>query len=312
MERAWARSLDSQSLTSWIRRGAVTDGGLDLLNVLLGSAFGGSATDASALFGLWYVAGAGNEYTAGTVERMIGVRGAAQDSRFHGGAQMLSLRLADELGDAVALGEPVRRVEQDGRGVRVFSDNREWSASRAVVAVPPALASRIAWDPLLPAQQDALFSRMALGTLCKIEAVYPEPFWRKDGLSGQGVFRDPTSPVCSMFDNSPPDGGPGILMGFVGGAQWRRWVSLPPVSAAERCSGPSPRSSGSRRSHPSSGSNRTGPRKSGRAAARRRCSRPAWSPNWGCGGTCLSSECTGPVRSTRRTGTGTSTVPSVR
>ncbi|NKZ77624.1 NAD(P)-binding protein [Rhodococcus hoagii] len=222
-----ARSLDSQSLTSWIRRGAVTDGGLDLLNVLLGSAFGGSATDASALFGLWYVAGAGNEYTAGTVERMIGVRGAAQDSRFHGGAQMLSLRLADELGDAVALGEPVRRVEQDGRGVRVFSDNREWSASRVVVAVPPVLASRIAWDPLLPAQQDALFSRMALGTLCKIEAVYPEPFWRKDGLSGQGVFRDPSSPVCSMFDNSPPDGGPGILMGFVGGAQWRRWVSLP-------------------------------------------------------------------------------------
>ncbi|WP_420880739.1 flavin monoamine oxidase family protein [Rhodococcus sp. (in: high G+C Gram-positive bacteria)] len=222
-----AKALDSQSLTTWIRRGAVTDGGLDLLNILLGSAFGGSATDVSALFGLWYVAGAGNEYTAGTLDRMIGVRGGAQDSRFHGGAQMLSLRLAEDLGDTVALGHPVRRIEQDDHGVRVVGDNAQWRAKRVVVAVPPTLACRISWDPLLPAQQDALFSRMALGTLCKIEAVYPEPFWRREGLSGQGVFRDPTSPVCSMFDNSPPEGGPGILMGFVGGAQWRRWVSLP-------------------------------------------------------------------------------------
>ncbi|WP_433623625.1 hypothetical protein [Nocardia sp. CA-120079] len=51
--------------------GALTDGGVDLLNILLGSAFGGSATDASALFGLWYVAGAGNEHTPGTVARMM-------------------------------------------------------------------------------------------------------------------------------------------------------------------------------------------------------------------------------------------------
>jgi monoamine oxidase len=30
-----------------------------------------------------------------------------------------------------------------------------------------------------------------------------------------------------MFDNSPPDGRPGILMGFVGGRQWATWSCRP-------------------------------------------------------------------------------------
>jgi monoamine oxidase len=60
----------------------------------------------------------------------------------------------------------------------------------------------------------------------KCEAVYDEPFWRADGLSGMGVLRD-GSPIRSMFDNTPPSGGPGILMGFLGGAEWRRWAHRP-------------------------------------------------------------------------------------
>ncbi|EME22320.1 flavin monoamine oxidase family protein [Rhodococcus triatomae] len=226
-----ARALDAQTLATWCRRGAVTDGGVELLDILLGSAFGGTAADASALFGLWYVAGAGNEYTPGTVGRMMGVTGAAQDARFVGGSQRVSLRLAEELGESVTLGSPVRRIDQTGPTVVVHTDTDRWTANRVVVAVPPVLATRIAWDPLLPAPQEALFQRMSFGTLAKFEAVYPEPFWRADGLSGQAIFRDPTFPVCSMFDNSPPDGGPGVLMGFVGADQWRTWA---PKSPTER------------------------------------------------------------------------------
>ncbi|WP_062993090.1 flavin monoamine oxidase family protein [Nocardia anaemiae] len=222
-----ARALDAETLTTWARRGAISDGGLDLLNVLLGSAFGGTASDASALFGLSYFAGAGNEHTPAAMARITNVSGGAQESRFVGGSQRLSLLLAEALGDAITLSAPVRAIDQTASQVAVHTDEGSWRAKRVVVAVPPLLATRITWNPLLPAVQEALFQRMAFGTLAKVEAVYTEPFWREQGLSGQAVFRDPTFPVCSMFDNSPPDGGPGVLMGFVGGRQWRGWAPKP-------------------------------------------------------------------------------------
>ncbi|WP_410612566.1 flavin monoamine oxidase family protein [Amycolatopsis sp. lyj-109] len=222
-----ARAWDSVTFESWIRHTTAGTGALDLVNVLLGSAYGGSAADASLLYSLWYIAGFGNETTPGTVERGIGVTGGAQESRFAGGSQLISQRIGDELDGRVVLGSPVRAIEQDAGRVTVKSDVDTWSARQVVVAVPPALAARISWRPLLPAQQDALFSRMAFGALMKCEAVYPEPFWRADGLNGQAVFRH-GSPICSMFDNSPPDGKPGVLMGFLGGPQWHAWAARPP------------------------------------------------------------------------------------
>jgi monoamine oxidase len=66
---------------------------------------------------------------------------------------------------------------------------------------------------------------MPLGTLAKCEAIYPEPFWRADGLSGQALKLDGIVPA--MFDNTPPDGSPGVLMGFMGGRAWRTWQTRP-------------------------------------------------------------------------------------
>ncbi|MGW0035949.1 flavin monoamine oxidase family protein [Gordonia sp. NPDC003376] len=222
-----AAALDAQTLDTWVRRRSLTGGGLELLNLLLASAFGKTAAEVSALFGLWYVAGAGDETTPGTVERMMGVAGGAQESRFVGGSQRLATEMVAELGDAVVLDSAVRRIHQSDGSVTVGTDRGDWRAERVIVATPPVLATQINWDPVLPAPQAALFERMGFGTLMKCEAIYERPFWREAGLSGQAVFRDPDVPVCSMFDNSPPDGGPGILMGFVGADEWRRWAPLP-------------------------------------------------------------------------------------
>ncbi|WP_245697595.1 flavin monoamine oxidase family protein [Streptomyces phaeochromogenes] len=107
-----------------------------------------------------------------------------------------------------------------------MSDAGDWRADRVIVAVPPLLASRIAWDPLLPPQQDQLFQRLPFGTLMRCVAVYDTPFWRAEGLSGIGLLRG-GSPIREMFDNSPPDGGPGVLRGFLGGKEWRKWAHRP-------------------------------------------------------------------------------------
>jgi monoamine oxidase len=222
-----ARELDGMTYETWLRKAEITGGGaVDLVDIFLNSAYGGEARDASALFSLWYVATFGDEWHPGTMERGTGTTGGAQDSRFAGGSQLVAQRLALELDGRVHLSAPVRRVSQDSTGVSVVSDAGDWRAEQVVVAVPPLLASRIVWDPLLPPQQDQLFQRLPFGTLMKCVAVYDRPFWRAEGLSGMGLLRG-GSPIREMFDNTPPDGGPGVLMGFLGGREWRRWAHRP-------------------------------------------------------------------------------------
>ena len=71
--------------------------------------------------------------------------------------------------------------------------------------------------------------RFPQGSAIKVEAIYRKPFWRSQGLAGQ-VTSD-TGPIKITFDNSPPDGTPGILLGFVEGHDARVYAGL---SAAER------------------------------------------------------------------------------
>jgi monoamine oxidase len=168
----------------------------------------------------------GDETHPGNLDRGIAMEGGAQEARLVGGSQLISLRLAEELGERVIVGAPVRRIEQDG-SVRVHCDAGTWTAERVIVAVPPQLASEILWDPALPPAQDALLRRLPLGTLMKCDAVYDTPFWREEGLCGMAALRDGT-PIRSIFDKTPPEGTPGVLMGFLGGEDWRLWTPVSP------------------------------------------------------------------------------------
>ena len=91
-----------------------------------------------------------------------------------------------------------------------------------MLAVPPNLAGRIEFRPALPASKEGLLQRAAQGAIIKCAAVYPEPFWRADGLSGEAVTD--AGPATLTFDNSPRGGSPGVLLGFVGGADARAFA----------------------------------------------------------------------------------------
>jgi monoamine oxidase len=71
----------------------------------------------------------------------------------------------------------------------------------------------------LPAHRDQLTQRVPMGSVIKCLAFYDEPFWRGDGLSGEAVSAK--GPLTMMFDNSPPDGSCGVLVGFLEG-KWAR------------------------------------------------------------------------------------------
>jgi monoamine oxidase len=85
--------------------------------------------------------------------------------------------------------------------------------------LPPTLTCRIAYDPPLPGQRDQLVQRMPQGSVIKCMAIYDEPFWRADGLSGQAM--SDVGPAKIVFDNSPPDGSPGVLLAFLEGERAR-------------------------------------------------------------------------------------------
>jgi monoamine oxidase len=216
LERPWeaerARRLDAETFETWIRRTARTERGRDFFRVISEAVFASEASSISMLHVAFYVrSGRG-------VDMLVGTRGGAQQDRVVGGAQQLSDRLAEALGDRVHLATPVRRVdhgEMAGAGVRVHADGLEVTARRAVVAVPPTLAGRIDYRPALPGDRDQLTQRMPAGSVIKAMAVYQAPFWRADGLSGQVATSVP--PVKVVYDNSPPSGTPGVLLAFVEG-----------------------------------------------------------------------------------------------
>ncbi len=175
---------------------------------------------------LFYVA------SAGSFDKLIDTEGGAQQDRLDGGAQLLPLGLAESLGDRVRLGAPVRRISHDDAGVRVVADGLEVEADRVIVAVPPAIAARIEIDPLPPGRPQ-LAERLRPGALTKCMALYEEPFWRADGLSGESVTD--AGPVTLTFDSSPRDGssrGPAWLRRRSRGAS--SWPRCRRPSAAPR------------------------------------------------------------------------------
>jgi monoamine oxidase len=144
--------------------------------------------------------------------------------RFDGGSQLIAQRVRERLGRRVLLRSPVRRIRQSRGRVTVHTDRLEVSARRAIVAVPPALAGRIDYQPLMPASRDGLTQRLPQGTLLKVTAVYDRPFWRDKGLNGTAVSLQ--GPVNVTYDDSPEDGSPGVLFGFVGGDEARRFRAM--------------------------------------------------------------------------------------
>ncbi len=214
-----AREWDRQTLASWIDRNVHLPVARDMLDVGLETVFSAGAADLSLLHALFYV------HSAGKLERLLDVRGGAQQDRFVGGAQGVADRVAAALGDAVQLGSPVRRLAQDSSGVTLEGEGGKVRARRAIVAIPPALAARIDYTPPLPGFRDQLTQRMPMGSVLKCMAIYDRPFWRDDGLSGQAV--SDRGPVHVTFDNSPPEGKPGVLLGFIEADEARRVGRLP-------------------------------------------------------------------------------------
>jgi monoamine oxidase len=224
LEAPWratgAQRLDAQTVATWMRRNLATRPGRALLELGIEAVWAAESEDLSLLHVLFYI------HSAGSLELLFDTGGGAQQDRFVGGSQLVALRMAEQLGaERLVLSAPVRRIEYGADGVAVQADGTLARGGRAIVALAPTLAGRITYDPPLPGYRDQLTQRMPLGTVGKCMAIYDEPFWRAEGLSGQGT--SDTGPVKLTYDNSPPGGSPGVLLGFLEGRHARELGRLP-------------------------------------------------------------------------------------
>ena len=225
-----AERLDSETCWSWLERNVRTRTARTVFDIAIEAVWAAEPSDVSLLHFLFYTG------SAGGFDALIGTSGGAQQDRFVGGSQLVALRAAERLGDRVVTGAPVRRLETRRGGVSAVADGIRVDARRAIVALPPTLAGRLSYDPPLPGLRDQLTQRMPQGTVIKCMALYERPFWREHGLSGQATSEP--GPVRLTFDNSPPDGSPGVLLGFLEGRHARalgRWSAADRRDAVLEC-----------------------------------------------------------------------------
>jgi monoamine oxidase len=209
-----AERLDGQTFETWIRRHTASRSARMLLTLGAEAVFAAEPGDLSLLHALFY------SRSGGSFQRLIDTSGGAQQDRFAGGSAVIAHRLAAQLGDIVRLDAAVSRIEVAGDKVTATTVAGQFEGRQIIVTAPPLLAGRIDYQPALPHWREQLTQRTPMGSVIKCQVIYDEPFWRADGLSGQATGDGEGSRV--VFDNSPPDGSPGILLAFLEGDEARR------------------------------------------------------------------------------------------
>lgn len=198
-----AAEWDRISLGDWLERNVPSKAAREMLDMALAGVYTCAAAETSLLWMLLQMASGGGP---GFV---IGGKGGAQDARPVGGMGAIYRPMAAELGAALHLSRPVRKITQDDNGVTVQADGMTVRARRAIVAIPMAIAGSIDYEPVLPADRALLNQRMPGGAVIKTSIIYDEAFWRADGLSGQSAA--PGTPATLTIDACTDTGNPGIM-----------------------------------------------------------------------------------------------------
>ncbi|WP_235732629.1 flavin monoamine oxidase family protein [Mycolicibacterium septicum] len=219
-----AEHLDQLPAASWLADAVKHPDARTFFPLFIGEMMAADPAAISVLHMAFYLR------SGGGIRYLNAFEGGAQQWRIDGGAHRLCEALAERLGERVRLGRPVSAIDQgaDEVVVHCVSDldgtRSEYRADQVVVAIPPLLAQRIEFRPVLPAPRAT--AATGRGCAVKVHLSYPAPIWREQGLSGWSVSAH--GPLLSTVDDSPPDESAGLLTGFVTGAAASAFSALAP------------------------------------------------------------------------------------
>jgi monoamine oxidase len=202
--------LDKLSVGDWLARQNVKPEDRVGWNASISLSGGVTPAKMGLLHFLSMINSANKDFT-----QLDSIKHSAQETRFVGGSQILSIRMAQQLAGKVRLSCPVRKISDWDRDVvTLHTDLGEVRARRVVVAIHPALCNRVQFDPPLPERRAALQRAWPAHSPARKSAmVYSRPFWRDKGLNGHIIQMG--GPAIWAFDNSPPGGEIGVINAFI-------------------------------------------------------------------------------------------------
>lgn len=179
-----AQKLDELTLEQWLRSAGANASTRNLMAIMSRVTWGAEPDEVSMLHAARYVKAAGG------LDRMLDVRGGAQQERFPEGTQQIAWKMAEELGDRVVLSAPVSRIERHDDGtVAVSCPSGVVQARAVIVAIPPQHRTGIEFSPALPEPYTELAENWPQGNLSKAYAAYEKPFLAHQRLLGRGLVR---------------------------------------------------------------------------------------------------------------------------
>jgi monoamine oxidase len=208
LESPWLSSnadyLDSMSLGNWLSYNINNHEAVELINAHVDSQLGAGVDDISLLYYLYYLKSSGSFDTLAYDAQMM---------RIKGGAQSISLKLADILENKIILDSPVLDIDDSSDAAAIQlggSQNRTIMARKVIVAMMPKDANKINFIQGLPTTRQNLQEHWVASSDAKVSIVYERPFWRPeiiDNLEIHGIF-------SAIYDNSHKNTDSGVIMGF--------------------------------------------------------------------------------------------------
>ncbi|XP_063961702.1 probable flavin-containing monoamine oxidase A [Lytechinus pictus] len=214
-----ANDYDGITFEQFLARETWTEGARNMVKGAFEVVNGSGVRGYSALNYLFYV-------SSGISNRSLydNKNSGAQEDKIKGGAQSISTKLRETIGQSnVLLSEPVVSVDQNsGSTVKVRTlSGKSFSCKYIVNAIPMNCSETIQYIPKPPLKRQMLMSYTRSGNLLKFIATYKTAFWRDKGYSGEIINSSNNSlspndvgPLIYVCDATSWKGSP-ALVGFI-------------------------------------------------------------------------------------------------
>lgn len=211
LESPWlspkAKQRDSVSLEHFVRQACLTRNCYKVVRAGLETVYACELNELSLLHALFYIR------SGSSLNGLLSIEGGAQQHRLKGGMQKLADKIAEPISDHIRLNQLINSIIYNSNEYTIEGSGVEIKARSVVIAIPPVVIPGIRFEPGLPIAKTQLFDKLSMGIVGKVLGIYPTPFWRTKGFSGQ-VVADEHGPFQTFFDASPADGSFGSLMAF--------------------------------------------------------------------------------------------------
>ncbi|XP_049957718.1 amine oxidase [flavin-containing] A [Schistocerca serialis cubense] len=170
LEDPYVKELDSMTLETFLNCHLQTQLAVGIMKSFVQTCIGAESSQISALYFISFVNG-----KQGFINKLKLIFPGDDTQRIMNGAHYISMRLAEEIGDSLELGDNVIEVVQLDETVDIMTASQKlYRCQYAIMAIPPSEVQKIYFMPPLPAQHKKLLDHFPAGHMIKFVATYNE------------------------------------------------------------------------------------------------------------------------------------------